>query len=63
MKKIAIFLLLAFSVAATAQVITFQNKALGVTFSTETGAFSVLDKRTDPGWPSTWFVPNHRPLL
>ena len=47
MKKTTICLLLAFSFAATAQVITFQNKALGVSFSTETGSFTVLDKRTD----------------
>ena len=47
MKKTTIFLLLAFSFAVTAQVITFKNKALGVSFSTETGAFTVLDKRSD----------------
>ncbi|MBR4900375.1 MAG: hypothetical protein IKZ46_05490 [Victivallales bacterium] len=47
MKKTVICLLLAFSFAATAQIFTFQNKALGVSFSTETGAFTVLDKRSD----------------
>ena len=47
MKKTAICLLLAISFAATAQVVTFKNKALGVSFSTETGAFTVLDKRSD----------------
>ena len=47
MKKTAICLLLAISFTATAQIFTFKNKALGVSFSTETGAFTVLDKRTD----------------
>ena len=47
MKKTIICLLLAFSFAATAQIFTFKNKALGVSFSTETGAFTVLDKRSD----------------
>ena len=47
MKKIFICLLFACAFAATAQIVTFQNKALGVSFSTENGAFTVLDKRSN----------------
>ena len=47
MKKIFLCLLFAFAFAATAQIVTFQNKALGVSFSTENGAFTVLDKRSN----------------
>ena len=47
MKKSAILLLFVFAIASSAQIVTFKNKALGVSFSTETGAFTILDKRTD----------------
>ena len=46
MKKSIVLLLFAFAFASMAQIVTFRNKTLGISFSTETGMFSVLDKRT-----------------
>ena len=32
--------------------------AEGYTYEPPAEVHAILDKRTDPGWPSTWFVPN-----